>query len=216
MGQMHVVRQGECLSTIAARYGFDSWRLLYDHPQNRDFRKKRPNPDVILAGDRVFIPDPRERIAECLTQSSHKFRRKAVKTSLRIRLVDKDGEPIAQKRYLLRLGSKELEGETDAGGCLEHPIPPSADRADLSVEDLLEEGKTHRYSLRIGHLDPIEELAGVQARLNNLGYPCGSSNGEMNADTVDAIEQFQGDQGLAIDGDLTDETRSKLEKSYGC
>jgi hypothetical protein len=216
VSQMHVVRQGECLSTIAARHGFDSWRPLYDHPQNRDFRKKRPNPDVIMAGDRVFIPDPRERIAECRTQSSHKFRRKAVKTSLRIRLVDKDGEPIAQKRYLLRLGSKELEGETDADGCLEHPIPPSGDRADLSVEDLFEDGQTHRYSLRIGHLDPIEELAGIQSRLNNLGYPCGSPNGVMSADTIDAIEQFQGDQGLSIDGELSDETRSRLEECHGC
>ena len=216
MGETHVVRQGECLSSIAARYGFESWHTIYDHPQNQGFREKRSNPDVILPGDRLFIPDPRGRVAECGTQSSHKFKRKTVKTSLRVRIIDKDGEPITQKHYQIQWGTTKLEGETDGDGCLEHPIPADVDRADLTVEGLLSEGDPHRWSLRIGHLDPVEELAGVRARLNNLGYPCGSVSGEMNADTVDALEQFQGDRGLPIDGELTEETRSKLEEYYGC
>ena len=211
----HLVRQGECLSSIAAQYGFDSWHTIYDHPNNQEFRKKRPNPDVIHPGDRISIPE-RERVVECGTQSSHKFKRKTIKTSLRICFLDKDREPMTQKRYRLRWGSSEIEGETDGDGFLEHPIPPGVDRADLFVEDLVKEGETQHWSLRVGHLDPIDELTGVQARLSNLGYPCGPSRGEMDIDTADAIEQFQGDQGLAIDGDLTEETRSKLEDCYGC
>ena len=29
---IHVVEQGECLSSLAAQYGFSSWKDLYEHP----------------------------------------------------------------------------------------------------------------------------------------------------------------------------------------
>jgi hypothetical protein len=52
----YVVKTGDNLSLIASRFGLQSWRDIYEHPDNAAFRSKRPNPNVILVGDTVFIP----------------------------------------------------------------------------------------------------------------------------------------------------------------
>lgn len=53
---LHTVIRGESLSLIARKYGVDSWRTLYYAPQNAGFRAKRPNPNLIHPGDRIFVP----------------------------------------------------------------------------------------------------------------------------------------------------------------
>lgn len=53
---IHTVARGETLSLIARKYGILDWRALYEHPQNASFRAFRPDPDLILPGDRIVIP----------------------------------------------------------------------------------------------------------------------------------------------------------------
>jgi len=57
----HTVVQGEHLSSIAKKYGFSSYKTIWDHGQNADLKKKRQNPNVIFPGDRLFIPDKVEK-----------------------------------------------------------------------------------------------------------------------------------------------------------
>lgn len=54
---MHTVKSGEYLSLIARNYGIPDWQTIYNHPQNADFKRKRPNPNLIYPGDLLFIPD---------------------------------------------------------------------------------------------------------------------------------------------------------------
>ncbi len=55
----YTVKSGDTLTRIAAEHGLPSWRELYQHPDNAEFRRKRPNPDRIFPGDVVIIPsDP--------------------------------------------------------------------------------------------------------------------------------------------------------------
>lgn len=53
---IHIVKQGEYLSLIAQKYGIPNWQTLYNHPNNAEFRKNRPNPNLIYPGDKLFIP----------------------------------------------------------------------------------------------------------------------------------------------------------------
>ncbi|MHC4399783.1 MAG: LysM peptidoglycan-binding domain-containing protein [Planctomycetota bacterium] len=57
MSTVYVVRRGDTLTRIARDHGFDSWRTIYNHPDNAAFRRQRPNPDLIYPGDRIVIPD---------------------------------------------------------------------------------------------------------------------------------------------------------------
>jgi len=58
--QQYVVVRGDNLSKIARRSGLKSWREVYFHPANAQFRNKRPNPNLIHPGDIVQLPRPHE------------------------------------------------------------------------------------------------------------------------------------------------------------
>src|SRR5262245_24346589 len=52
----YVVKSGDTLVKIAKEHGFADWREIYNHPDNRAFKTKRPNPDRIFPGDVLMIP----------------------------------------------------------------------------------------------------------------------------------------------------------------
>lgn len=53
---LHTVKSGENLSSIAKHFKLNSWQDIYHHPENKSFRLKRPNPNVIHVGDVIFVP----------------------------------------------------------------------------------------------------------------------------------------------------------------
>jgi hypothetical protein len=57
MATTHTVKVGENLTVIARKYGYIDGLFLYNHSSNTELRKKRPNPNLILPGDKVNIPD---------------------------------------------------------------------------------------------------------------------------------------------------------------
>lgn len=54
----------------------------------------------------------------------------------------------------------------------------------------------------------------AQKRLAELGYNIGTVDGKMEQKTIEAIKQFQHDQGLAVTGKLDEETLQKLGVSF--
>ena len=56
MGTRYTVQPGDSLSKIATRHGLPSWRMVYNSPDNADFRRKRPNPNLIYPGDVLILP----------------------------------------------------------------------------------------------------------------------------------------------------------------
>jgi len=209
----HIVEQGECLSRIARVSGIANWRTIYDHPNNREFRQRRPDPNVIHPGDRIFIPDRELRTEACSTERRHRFRLSRAKTFLRLRILGDDGNPAAGRPYRLVLGESAYQGSTATDGCLKHEIDPGAESALLTVE--IASGVRHTWSLRIGHLDPIEEVTGIQARLCNMGYFC-AVDGIAGPETAEAVRRFQRRHQLAVDGVAGSRTRDKLREVYGC
>lgn len=54
---IHTVKKGENLNKIARGYGLKSFKVIYDDPVNAKFRKTRGNPDLIVPGDQIIIPN---------------------------------------------------------------------------------------------------------------------------------------------------------------
>jgi hypothetical protein len=200
----HRVSQGECLSSIAERYGF-FWQTLWNHPSNSALRKLRGDPNVLLPGDAVFVPE--KRIAEYRrpTGATHRFQRKGVPATLRVQFLSGDA-PRANQAFVAEVDGVEHRGTTDGQGVLQLPIRPDARRATVRFEDDEEE-----YDLLLGTVDPVDALTGVKARLANLGYELpGGVSDLLDEATRDALRAFQARVGLIATGEPDDATRAKL------
>jgi len=218
----HTVEQGEYLASIAKDYGFSDWHTIYDHPQNADLKKNRPNPNILLPGDEIFIPDKQLKQESCPTEKKHCFKVNVPKAWLRIILKDAEGKPIKNQTYTLKVGWLTSTGTTDGTGLLQQKIPIGLETGKLSLDKL---GLT--WPLKIGHLDPIHDedddkaiISGLQARLSNLGYDCGNVDGLLGPRTREAIRIFQREamrrEPAKITGEPDKETLDALKQQYGC
>ena len=66
----------------------------------------------------------------------------------------------------------------------------------------------------LGHLDPLETVTGVKARLKNLGYYDGEINDEQDDEYKSEVRRFQQDHGLVVDGIVGPQTRAKLKDEH--
>lgn len=245
-GEYYEVVQGENLTLIALRYGFADHKPIYDHPNNADFKSKRPNPDILHPGDRIFIPPVSLREESRPTEKCHWFVLKWPTKVLRITLEDSDGKHLADAPYELtvypppsdwsfrvtykgRLYAQEkiFRGKTDSDGLLEHPVPVNAARARLKVG-------SSSWNLALGHLNPPDPkntpdkgITGIQARLKNLGFYSGEIDGIFGPRTKQAIGAFkakhqpektkeQGDIDSSETETLSEETLSMLKDKHKC
>lgn len=217
MENYHRVEQGECLAGIAKKYGFPDYRKVYDHPENAELRKQRPNPNVLFPGDEIFIPDAEAKQHPGATEKRHSFKLKQKPTLIRIVVADQKGKPYSGNKYKLTVGDGVYKGTTGSDGLIEREISPDADEGELTV---WWKGDSQTFVctwvLQIGHLDPVEEVTGVQARLNNLGLDCGSVDGVIGHKTEAAVKAFQEEHGLKVDGIPGPKTQAKLKEVHGC
>jgi LysM domain len=89
----HTVEQGEHLSTIADRYGFVDYHIIWDYPANANLKKRRQNPNVLYPGDQLVIPDKQERKQSISTGKVHKFQFPTSKLRLIMIVRDVNGKP---------------------------------------------------------------------------------------------------------------------------
>jgi N-acetylmuramoyl-L-alanine amidase len=212
--KQHRVKQGDSLYTIAKEEGFLNWRSIYDAPENESLRVLRPNPQVLLPGDVVVIPDvelPGTPLS--LDKRTIMARRKRGVQPLRIVLRREDGAPLAGQEYQLTFDGGNVRGKTDAKGLLREEIPVGVINVQLKAG-------IHSRTLVVGFLDPLDdtpgqEITGVQERLRNLGYYNGPIDGATNGDLAQGLTQFQSDQRLPETGEADQETQEKLLEVHG-
>jgi hypothetical protein len=213
----YMVQQGDCLSSIAKEYGFADYQLIFQHPANAEFRKKRPNPNIICAGDLLFVPDVRQKVVLKGTDQNHKFVLKQPRAKLRLCLKDDAHQPYANTKYRLRVGSDHWDGNTNSDGMVERAIPANATEGEITLFPT-GEGATdpgYSFALQLGDLDPVDEMSGVDSRLINLGFgPGDASESLSDEDRQDALKAFQSMYALEVTGELTDESRSKLQELH--
>ena len=215
MSPSHIVQQGEHLSSIAEQYGISDYRILWNHPQNRQLRDSRGNPNVLYPGDEVFIPEQTQKEHDCQTERRHTFEKAQRVPMLRLVLKDFTDRPLANLACELLVEGESYSLTTDQGGKIEHEIPPSAENGCLTARNA-EGAVVMQMQLRIGSLDPVEEQTGLQARLNNLGYDVGGGEESDPEVLRAAVEEFQREQRLQVDGICGSQTQAKLKQVHGC
>lgn len=204
----HIVREGDCLASIAYANGF-AIDTIWNHSSNDALRQLRTSPFQLVPGDEVTIPDRVPKVLPRKTGKCHVFRRRNVPEMVTIRLYDAEKRPRADLPYVLVIEGKRFEGTTDAEGRVQHGILPSLPSAQLII------GDDEIYELATGFLLPESEDGGVSARLAALGYLFSDEDGQDPVLLADALRSFQTDEQLTASGAIDDATRAKLKERYG-
>jgi hypothetical protein len=204
---IHIVKQGDCISSIADRYGF-FWETLWDHERNAELRQQRDDPNVLMAGDRVFVPEKRPKEEAGSTALVHKFRLKGVPAKLNLRIQDEFGQPRAGMKYTLTVDGKKTQGVVPDDGRISEVVQPQAKQAKITLET------DEEWVLDLGFVNPVDYTSGVQARLKNLGFYAGDISGQLDDDTRKALRKFQRQRGLAETGDADEASRAALEAAH--
>jgi hypothetical protein len=205
----YTVKAGDCIANIAFRYGMFPG-TLWDDSKNRELREKRRDPNVLLPGDVVYLRAKELKEVSGGAEERHRFRRKGVPEMLRLQFSHADGTPRAGEPYVLNIDGSLISSTTDGDGYVIQPIPPKAREAVLLLG-----AEQDEFVFDLGDLDPVEEISGVQGRLENLGFYDGPIDGLLTADTTQAIAAFQASKGIAATGEADQRTQDALREAYG-
>jgi hypothetical protein len=209
MAKIHIVRQGEQLSSVAAENGFGTIDPILNTPENAELRRKRKDPHQLMPGDKVFIPDPDSLTFDVGAGRGHVFVVRIEELVLRLRVSDFFDQPIAGMPGILHLETHDVAVLTDARGILEAPIPRTAQSGALDIAGFT-------FPLEIGSLDPPEEPSGKWGRFVNLGLWRGTiDDDEDDPELVQlATELFQQGRGEPPSGQDDGSMVAQLESDH--
>ena len=148
---------------------------------------------ILFEKDQVVIPAKRRKAQPVSTGDEIIVQRQGVPEHLRIRFLNYDETPRGGVPYLLSLKTNrgilvaDVSSETDRKGFIDHPIPPSAMFATITLKP---QTWPEVYKFNLGYTNPIDKVSGWQARLNNLGYDCGAEDGELGPKPKQLSEPF--------------------------
>ncbi len=229
MGTWHVVKQGEWLSQIAAQHGISDGETIWNDPHNAKIKQTR-SPEILFPGDRLYIPEKGSKTVSRATGRQHTFVSKTpTPETLRVKVLNADGSPLAHQRFRLTVGGQKFAGVTTGDGeVVAAGIAASGGHAGML--DFYEIGLT--FPVAVGHLNPAHEkkpadeayyddgVSGIQMRLANLGLDPGPPSGVLGPQTRDALQRFQVTvmrrPAEEATGELDAETRNAIIKAYGC
>jgi N-acetylmuramoyl-L-alanine amidase len=209
----HQVKQGECISSIAFVNGFFP-DTIWNHASNAALKEKRKDPNVLLPGDIVFVPDRQLKEVSEPTNQVHKFRYKSTPAKLRIQFMDEEDKPRANVPYQLTVDGKIVSNpgdKTTSTGLVICSISPDARQGVLELgegEEKLE------YDLVLGYLNPAKDVSGIKQRLRNLGFYAGKIDEALDEETKDSLRTFQSEHNLEPTGELTEATLGKLRELH--
>jgi N-acetylmuramoyl-L-alanine amidase len=215
----YTVQPGDCLSSLASKFGLSSWKTIHDHPQNADLRSNRHNPNVLFPGETVFIPAGSKTKQEtAVVDKRHRFQIERLPTFISLRLRNIVSGDLPPADYTFTVGSASASGPVTAETVITLKIDPQETTGRLTVTP---HDPAHGFAridmtLNLGQLDPPDTTSGVQARLTNLGFHCGPVNGQLNADTRHAIREFQLLHKMTVDGQITPALQEALRAHHGC
>jgi hypothetical protein len=138
-----------------------------------------------------------------------------VPTKARLVLQTFAGKPVANAPCTVTLGVAGTKLATDGTGRLELEVPPGVSSGEVVLDGT---GTTlHGVTIpfTISALPPESTILGQEARLNNLGYRAGTTADPTSREFRSAVEEFQCDEGLTVDGKCGPVTQAKLRSVHG-
>ena len=198
MAKKYVVQKGDSLASIAEKHGFIA-QTLWDDPNNKVIKQKRTDPDMLVPGDVLLIPDKKIKEASANAGGRVKFKIKRSPIKLRLKIFEEPTDPVLQqsgaasdseaeethiedpvdnaapeqaaknKPYSIEVMGKWISGSTNGERVIEADLPGHAKSARLFIEPGTK--RERQLTIHLGALAPIDSVIGVKQRLSNLGYP---------------------------------------------
>ncbi len=208
----YTVKQGDCMSSIAHKFGFADPKKIWERSENDELRKKRHDFNLLYPGDVLFIPERTDKKEQLKPGQKQKIQVSLPKKKLHLVLLDAKGKPRANLDYVLKAGNETLKGNTGGGGAVDQLVSADVETATLTL------GK-EVMTLHIGKLNPVDNtpddgISGIQARLKNLGLLAGEIEGFVCQKTQKAVKAFQKWYQLEVTGTIDDVFRKTLELAH--
>jgi hypothetical protein len=204
----YTARSGDHVSRIAAVYGFRSYEPVWSHPDNASLRQQRKTPHIIAVGDVVHVPAMTNQEVKRGTGTRHRFTVRSHDLKVRFAFQRWGGKPLDKAPTEVRLDGLSAQFRVE-NGTVEVPVSPLIGKCVVKWSD-------REVSARIGFLQPSDVVAGYRERLTNLGYDAGDSDDPTDLQLRSAIEEFQCDEGLTVDGKCGPATQARLVSVHGC
>ena len=211
----YIVRQGDHLARLAFIHGFEA-EEVWNHERNAELREMGRTPELLAPGDILYLPvKPKEGLAfSAFTSNRYQARVPRIKVSM----VFKDDErTLANEPYEIHgLGTDGSSGPpeqrtTDAEGKIELELPVTTREVTVVFP-----GPNVAYEVRVGDMDPVAELSGIQKRLENLGFLPRERESAAEGEYVQAaIAAFQKKHGMSPTGTLDEATSKLLKDEHG-
>jgi hypothetical protein len=161
--QPYVIRQGDTLAKLAYKFGFDALAVWNDDA-NAELRAARPDPDILLATDILYIPDQASAPDgfDLKIGQTNTFTSTVPTFPVQIRFAD---GPMANRSFTIQ-ELPDLTGLATGGdGSVSIDVPVTMDSFTIEFD-----GIDEPFVFNVGHLDPVDTFTGVFQRLQNLGY----------------------------------------------
>lgn len=213
MARDHVIAAGDHVVRLAYTHGHATVDAVWQHPANAELRASRPDPGVLAPSDVVHVPDAPPRVVEGLsTRREHTIVVELPLPTLRLVLLRPGNIPYAAHPCTAGFDEAQLRATADAEGMLSLELGPFTSSVALAFD-------RQAIELAIAHLEPVDGTRGWHARLGNLGYQPGPLRGDDELRDPyaarSAIEEFQCDHGLVVDGEMGPKTRAALVLAHG-
>ena len=118
------------------------------------------------------------------------------------------GKPLSEMSCLLAAGAASVRKITDANGNVDFDVPDDVASAAVTTD-------LGVLPLSVVELEPADTNAGLEARLQNLGY-LPDTEEVSSSELVAALEEFQSDSKLSVTGLNDGRTQAKLKEVHGC
>lgn len=230
MVRKYVVQQGDTLLSLFSKLGMLDFDVFWDHPDNRTVRERYDETGRLRVGDEVSVPAEAVTV-KLQTGKHHTVVINGPKTELVLLLESPRGLAFANSPYEITIGARKIEGTTDGDGVLRERVPLTRKEAVLRLTPAPElrqqaaeacsadespdcASEVYEWRLQLSEQLALD-VAGAQARLNNLGFQAGVVDGELGPLTEAALRDFQTQNDITEDEPLGEQTCARLNELSG-